>query len=161
LRTARTAPLRWIAIACLSFMAGCALTPEQQEALTNPLAADAQAANSSATIQRPAAKLMLFGGPGHRTYLGCLNCAEYATDSVLNQYGTHGSAYNLDSIFNQFGDYGSAYSQYSACNPYAFDAPVIVDSAGNFYGRLTVNAYIAERTHNETIVAWLDAVCAH
>ena len=39
-------------------------------------------------------KLMLFGGPGHRDYLGCISCSEYATDSVFNQYGTYGSRYS-------------------------------------------------------------------
>jgi hypothetical protein len=36
-------------------------------------------------------KLMLFGGAGHRSYLGCLSCNEIASDSVLNAYGNFGS----------------------------------------------------------------------
>jgi hypothetical protein len=35
----------------------------------------------------------------------------------------------------------STYSDYGACNPYANDPPVIVDSGGYFYGRLTSNVY--------------------
>ena len=50
-----------------------------------------------------AVKLMLFGGANHTVYLGCLSCSEYASDSVRNQYGTHGSAYASESIFNHYG----------------------------------------------------------
>jgi hypothetical protein len=32
-------------------------------------------------------KLMLCGGQGHKTYLGCLNCGNYAADSISNSYG--------------------------------------------------------------------------
>ena len=84
---------------------------------------------------------MVFGGEGHHTYLGCLSCSEYATDSVFNVYGDHGSRYSEASIWNHYSDFGSRYSDYGACNPYANDPPVIVDSEGEFYGRLTLNAY--------------------
>src|SRR5215475_10262861 len=55
-------------------------------------------------------KIMLFGGEDHKVYLGCLSCNEYASDSVLNRYGDHGSRYSDTSIFNKYGDYGSRYS---------------------------------------------------
>jgi hypothetical protein len=29
-------------------------------------------------------KLMIFGGPDHKVYLGCLDCGEYATDEVAH-----------------------------------------------------------------------------
>ena len=62
----------------------------------------------------------LFGGQDHKTYLGCLNCGQYASASVSNSYGDFGNAYSSSSIFNSYGEFGSAYSMYSACNP---DAP--------------------------------------
>jgi hypothetical protein len=89
----------------------------------------------------PPSKLMLFGGEGHSTYLGCLSCSQYAVDSVFSEYGDHGSRYSGTSIWNHYSDFGSRYSNYGACNPYANDPPVIVDSDGMFYGRLTLNAY--------------------
>jgi hypothetical protein len=103
-------------------------------------------------------KIMLFGGPGHKTYLGCLSCSEYASESVLNQYGRYGSAYQSESIFNRFGSFGSRYSQYSPCNPYASDPPVIVDENGQYYGRLTVNAYRSDAAKGN-VLAWIRAVC--
>jgi hypothetical protein len=99
-----------------------------------------------------AAKLMIFGGDGHRTYLGCLNCSEYAADSVHNQYGTHGSPYNSESILNHYSQFGSPYSTESACNTYASDPPVIVDGNGRYYGRLTLNQY---HPLNPCIASWV------
>lgn len=93
-----------------------------------------------------AAKIMLFGGYNHATYLGCLNCSAYGADSVFNPYSQFGNQYNFNSIFNSYSQFGSPYSMYSACNPYATDPPVIVDDAGNFYGRLTINRYNSEAT---------------
>jgi hypothetical protein len=49
------------------------------------------AAAGVAHAQTAPPKLMLFGGEGHKTYLGCLNCPKYASDSVFNEYGPHGS----------------------------------------------------------------------
>ena len=140
-------------------VSACAMTPEQQEALDQSLAAFAQGAQAASAPVAP--KLMIFGGDGHKTYLGCLNCNQYASDSVLNTYGSYGSAYSTSSLANSYGDFGSPYSTYSACNPYATDPPVVVDNAGNFYGRLTVNAYNSERIHDQTVLAWLAATCAH
>jgi hypothetical protein len=107
-----------------------------------------------------AQKLMLFGGAGHRTYLGCLSCSNYASDSVFNSYGDHGSAYGSESIANHYSDFGSAYSEYSACSPYASDPPVVVDGDGRFYGRLSVNPFARERLQNADFNAWLAATCA-
>lgn len=107
-----------------------------------------------------AAKIMIFGGHNHTTYLGCLNCSEYASDSVFNAYGSYGSPYGMNSIFNHYSQYGSPYSMYSACNSYASDPPVIVDEAGNYYGRLTINIYNSQATHDQDILTWLQrSVC--
>lgn len=106
-----------------------------------------------------AGKLMVFGGQGHATYLGCLSCSAYESDSVFNQYGSHGSRYQTESVFNQYGEFGSKYSPTSACNPYATDPPVIVDDGGGFHGRLTVNRYNAQGASAE-VLAWIAGVCA-
>src|SRR5262245_5333373 len=64
----------------------------------------------------PQPKLMVFGGEGNRTYLGCLNCSELSADSIKNEAGLHGSAQAPESIFNFHGQYGSPYAAYSPCN---------------------------------------------
>ena len=119
--------------------------------------ADASASQNAA---RSSAKLMLFGGLNHTTYLGCVNCSDYASDSIFNQYGSHGSKYATESVLNPYGQYGSRYSTYGACSPYASDPPVIVDGNGQFFGRLTMNHYHPQATHNEQLLAWLAAICS-
>jgi len=103
-------------------------------------------------------KLMLFGGENHQTYLGCLTCGRYSTESIFNEYGPYGSKYSSTSIWNKYGLFGSPYSQYSPWNPYASDPPVIVDDQGNFYGRFTVNRFHPQRTTIPEIRRFLDLV---
>ncbi len=110
---------------------------------------------------QPQATLLLYGGPNSTTYLGCLNCSPHSTDSVLNQYGPHGSAYSPTSIRNRYSEYGSQFSLLSCCNPYALDPPVIVDRDGQFYGRLTLNRYHHQAQNKPEVVEWLQRVVCH
>jgi hypothetical protein len=103
---------------------------------------------------------MVFGGVDHKTYLGCLNCNEYASDSILNAYGTHGSAFSTESIWNHFSEYGSEFSTYSACSASASDPPVIVDGTGAYYGRLSINQYHSQLGAGAKYHDWLtETVC--
>ncbi|SMC53797.1 hypothetical protein [Cellulophaga tyrosinoxydans] len=90
-------------------------------------------------------KLHLYGGNNHEVYLGCLNCTNYESDSIWNEYGTYGSSYNSKSIWNEYGTYGNEYNSYSPWNSYSNDPPVVVDKAGNFYGYFTLNEYKSNR----------------
>ena len=89
--------------------------------------------------------LHIYGGTGHDVYLGFLNCDNYNTNSIWNEYGTYGSNYCLKSIWNEYGTYGSDYSNESPFNAYASYPPVIVDKDGGFYGYFTVNQYRSKR----------------
>lgn len=145
----------WFLLALLAIAgcSGCSATAWQ--ALAQGLSSAGPSPQSYTTH-----KTMIFGGPGHETYLGCLSCSEFAVDSVFNEHGAHGSQYRTNSVHNPYGQFGSPYSTYSACNPYATDPPVIVDEEGNFYGRLTVNRYHSQATKNEELIRWLeDIVC--
>jgi len=118
------------------------------------------AISATTASSAPPSKLMIFGGEGHKTYLGCLSCSEYATDSIFNNYGDHGSRFSNESVWNHYSDYGSRYSDEGACNPYAYDPPVIVDSDGRFYGRLTLNVYHAQIGGGTRYHDWLaNTVC--
>ena len=113
---------------CLSLTtAGC--SPSTRQAVARSVAAGAAGASGTNSYS---ARLLIFGGLNHRVYLGCLNCSEYSGDSIFNRYGTYGSSYSDSSIWNHFGEYGSRYSDYGACNKFATDPPVIVDSNGNY-----------------------------
>ncbi|MFN3237680.1 MAG: hypothetical protein ACE37D_11560 [Pseudomonadales bacterium] len=154
-----------ICFAILLIGTGC--TTEQLQAINEALAeANKSMQEANQTIlsspYRSGSKLMLFGGRNNEVYLGCLDCSEYAQDSIANTYGEYGSQFSSESIFNSFSDYGSRYSQYSACNPYASSPPAAVDSNGNFYGYLTLNATKQKSQSNwPTIYEWLeDEVCS-
>lgn len=91
-------------------------------------------------------ELLLFGGNDHKTFLGCLNCSSFSSDSVCNEFGRAGSQFNSESIWNQFGHYGSQFSSESPWNRFSSSGPVIVDRSGNFYGRFTANQFASDRT---------------
>ena len=114
---------------------------------------------SRAIVSQSARGLMLFGGRGHDTYLGCLSCSEYDSDSIFNEYGQYGSRYG-DTILNPYSDYGSRYSDQSVCNPYASDPPVIVDDDGGFYGRLSVSNLYTSTVVTPEVSGWLKGICA-
>jgi hypothetical protein len=115
---------------------------------------------NATSLPTASGKLMLFGGLGSQTYLGCLSCGELAADSVRNRLGPHGSQLSTASILNPLGPYGSALSNFSVCNPLASDPPKIVDGAGNYFGRLTVNALQPERTNYGVLRAFAQGICS-
>jgi len=75
----------------------------------------------------------LYGGNNYSTYLGCLNCNQYSSESVCNAYGDHGSSYAVNSIWNEYGTYGSQYNLYSPWNPYSISGPKIIGSDSMFW----------------------------
>jgi outer membrane protein assembly factor BamE (lipoprotein component of BamABCDE complex) len=94
-----------------------------------------------------------------RTFLGCLNCNKYDSNSVFNTYGPHGSAYSAVSIRNRYSEFGSRYSNLSACNPYASQAPFIFDNGGNYYGRFTANKYADGASNSDYIRRLVALLC--
>jgi hypothetical protein len=147
-----------LAVGSLVFTFVACSPAARQRAATIVSGAAAGAAGASAP--QSLAKLMIFGGLDHKTYLGCLSCNEYAFDSVFNSYGSNGSPYSGESIWNHYSEFGSPYSTYGACNPYASDPPVIVDQSGAYYGRLTVNQYHPQRGAGGKYYVWLtETVC--
>jgi hypothetical protein len=95
--------------------------------------------------------LLLFGGEGHKVFLGCLNCADTSEVSVCNEYGKYGSQYESQSIWNVYGTFGSHYNSVSPWNEYSNSAPIIVDKDGKSYGYFTANSY----HHDRTKISWL------
>jgi hypothetical protein len=108
---------------------------------------------------RPMEKLSLFGGPGRRTYLGCLWCPYYDPDSLSNPNGRFRSE-SAKSVFNTSGVFGSPTSNYSPCNRHATDPPVLLTRSGISLGRLTVNTDIPDAVQVESIRTWIAGVCA-
>ena len=74
-------------------------------------------------------------------FLGCLNCSEYSSESICNQYGNYGSEYSSVSIWNEYGNYGSEFGSESPWNEFSSNGPKIVDRDGNYYGRFSINTF--------------------
>ena len=74
-------------------------------------------------------------------FLGCWGCSVYDSGSICNEYGSHGNEYSSESIWNEYGMYGSEYSNESPWNEYSASGPKLVDAAGNYYGRFSINVY--------------------
>lgn len=101
---------------------------------------------SSAFAQKPiifGRELMIFGGPDHDEFLGCLKCGEFNLKSICNEFGRYGSEFSSKGVFNEFSRFGSQFSLSSPWNEYSTSdsVPVIVDKDGRFYGHFTINKY--------------------
>jgi hypothetical protein len=66
--------------------------------------------------------------------------------------------------WNPYGQFKNPYSNYSACNEYTSNSPVLVDRNGKFFGRLTMNSYsvgsVCGINGNERICRALKVMCA-
>lgn len=85
--------------------------------------------------------LMLYGGPGHKKFLGCLKCNEFSSKSVCNGFGQFGNEFGSN-MWNEFSSpFGNEFSSSSPWNEFSTsnDVPVLVDKDGNFYGYFTIN----------------------
>jgi hypothetical protein len=96
---------------------------------------------TASMAQPAAAKLMIFGGEGHDEYLGCLDCSEYSSESICNEFGRFGNEFSTAGMFNEFAGFGNEFSAKSPWNEYSTSTsvPVLVDEKGRFYGYFTIN----------------------
>lgn len=100
--------------------------------------------------------LLLFGGEGHKTFLGCLNCVDTSASSVCNDLGKFGSDLQANSIWNSLGKFGNDLNSESPWNDLSSDAPIIVDADGRSYGYFSTNTLHHDRTRLEWLVTILD-----
>jgi hypothetical protein len=105
-------------------------------ALTHP-------ARAQGAITQP--RMLIYAGPLNREYLGCLNCDQFDVNSVWNGHSPFGwdNGYPSNS---HFATYRASHGRYSACDPFAAEPPILVDTSGKGYGRLNVSA-----TRNDSI----------
>jgi hypothetical protein len=88
-----------------------------------------------ATIQQ---QFLIYAGPLHREYLGCLNCDQFDTNSVWDGYAAMGWG-NAFADASHFARYRSPHDRYSACDAFAADPPILIDRSLNHYGVLNVS----------------------
>jgi hypothetical protein len=83
-------------------------------------------------------RMQIYAGPLHREYLGCLNCDQYDVNSVWNSH----SPFGWDNDYpnnSHFSIYRAAHGRYSACDPFAPEPPILIDTSGKTYGHLNVS----------------------
>ena len=85
--------------------------------------------------------LLIFGGPGHDQFLGCLVCNEFSSQSICNGFGPYGNEFSSKGMFNEFSGFGNEFKSSSPWNEYSSSTsvPVVVDRDGKFYGYFTIN----------------------
>lgn len=105
-------------------------------------------------------KLLVFGGPNHEVFLGCL-ADEKRPDSVFNMVGEHGSDQSPTSLRNKFAPYGSNYDDTSACNASATHPPTVLTSDGKSLGLLTSNPSLKRRIDAPSVTDWLARMCSY
>ena len=71
------------------------------------------------------------------TFLGTFE-SSYASNSIFNEYGSHGNEYSSKSIWNDYGKFGGEYSSYSPFNKLSSTPPMIIKN-GRIIGYLTAN----------------------
>ena len=79
--------------------------------------------------------------------LGSFGVNRYSPYSLANPYGA-GNPYRADGLLNPYSQYGSRYSNRSWRNPYATQAPQLLDSGGAYYGRFSTNRYNPDSISN-------------
>ena len=92
-------------------------------------------------------KLVIYGGPLFREFLGCLNCDSYEQDSVWNIYYPLGWG-NSYIDMSHFHVYYEPRGVYSACDPFATNPPRVIDPQNKLHGYLNVS-----KTRHEGICA--------
>jgi hypothetical protein len=95
-------------------------------------------------------KLIIMADDG--TFLGRVSTDEYATDSISNSVGRHGSEVRRESVFNEVGRYGSSVSSESANNDIASNPPKLLYK-GEFVAYLSANELKTPRVSLEKLMA--------
>lgn len=93
--------------------------------------------------------VLLYGSQSYSTFLGCLNCAPSYFISVWNPEGPYGSPKSKYSIWNDLFEFGSFSSNVSPWNKFAAYPPLMLDTKGTNYGKLSRNANQKEQSKHK------------
>lgn len=102
-----------------------------------------------------ATMLLLYGGPQHDVFLGCLSCEKGDPQSIFNPEAPFGKTNVERSIWNPHGPYGNRKSPLSPWNPTGTQPPQIRDETDAFHGYFSANPHIRDRTRDPATLRFL------
>jgi hypothetical protein len=88
------------------------------------------------------------------TYLGLISTNQFASESIVNSFGSYGSSFSATSIHNQFGSYGGAFSVQSPFNSFTTTPPGIFVGS-SFVAYLTTNTIKTPRVDPNQLLTYL------
>jgi hypothetical protein len=88
-------------------------------------------------------------------FLGVITQNQFASDSILNEFGRYGSKFSATSIFNEFGRYGGKFSPLSPFNEFTMTPPRIITPGGKFVAYLTKNQFKTPALDPHVLIALL------
>lgn len=135
------------------------LTMPKSATVTKPTVKQSTVSSPSASVPTNPVSLLdgtaiLIANDG--TYLGLISSNEFASESIINPYGSYGSKYASKSIFNEYGRYGGAYSSQSPFNKYTSTPPRIF-LGNDFVGYLTINSFKASGINTYSLIGYLQS----
>jgi hypothetical protein len=118
--------------------------------------AQAQASRSQVAVgaTRPDA-LLIFGGPGHKTFIGCICDGEQSIALEGGTYGPQGFNPDNASLWSPFGLFHDRFGDYSACARFVKDPPIVVTPDGRPICRLTIDLTNPFQCKAPSLLEWL------
>jgi hypothetical protein len=140
----------------LASLTGCAWLAQHEEA-PGPEAVDPELRLPLrlGVVGLHATMLLIYGGPKHDVFLGCLSCEKGDPQSIFNPEGPFGKPNLERSIWNPHGPYGNRKSPLSPWNPAGTQPPLLRDETDAFHGYFSVNPRIPDRTRDPATLRFL------
>lgn len=91
---------------------------------------------AQAPVNKP--PILIYAGPLHRDYIGCLDCDQFDGSSIWNDYSSFGLG-NAYPYLTHYANYHAAHGRYSACDPLAEDPPVMINNSHQSFGVLNIS----------------------
>lgn len=144
-----------VGVAAGAAVVACALTKSCRSAIGADGAAAQPGADGGVAVLSQLEGCFIVGND--QQFLGVVTSNRFNTDSLLNEYGPHGSRFSQVSILNAFGPYGGEYSSLSPFNPYTSTPPMLVCEGRGGVAYLTRNGALAPAVDPHLLLGFLRA----
>jgi hypothetical protein len=144
-----------VGVAAGAAVVACALTKSCRSAIGADGAAAQTGADGGVAVLSQLEGCLVVSND--QQFLGVVTSNRFNTDSLLNEYGPHGSRFSQVSILNAFGPYGGEYSALSPFNQYTSTPPMLVCEGRGGVAYLTRNAALAPAVDPHLLLGFLRA----